>query len=67
MAEYVANALQEVESGQNILFTEDSIPCNRGYVIHRGGSGIFTLRGITPNCFARYLVFFGGNNLKILP
>lgn len=61
MAEYVANALQEVESGQNILFTEDSIPCNRGYVIHRGGSGIFTLRGITPNCFARYLVFFGGN------
>ena len=61
MAEYVANALQEVQSGQNVVFTEDTIPCNRGYVIHRGGSGIFTLRGITSNCFARYLVFFGGN------
>lgn len=61
MAEYVANDLQEIPSGQNVLFTEDVIPCNRGYVIHRGGSGIFTLRGITPNCFARYLVFFGGN------
>lgn len=61
MAEYVANATQTVEAGQNVLFTEDVIPCNRGYVVHRGGSGIFTLRGISSSCFARYRVIFGGN------
>lgn len=64
MAEYVANAAQTVPVSSNILFTEDVIPCNRGQVIHRGGSGIFTLRGIVNNptsCFARYEVFFGGN------
>lgn len=63
MAEYVYNAVQTVEAGQNILL-QDSIPCNRGYVIHRNGSGILTLRGIVNNpCakFARYKVEFNGN------
>lgn len=48
--------------GQNLLLI-DSIPCNRGYVIHRNGSGILTLRGITSGCgcFARYEVTFNGN------
>ena len=48
MAEYVYNPVQEVETGQNVLL-QDSIPCNRGYVIHRNGSGILTLRGIVNN------------------
>lgn len=64
MAEYTSNALQTVNAGQNILFTETPIPCNRGYVIHREGSGILTLRGIVNNyngCFARYKVSFGAN------
>lgn len=63
MAEYVNNAIQEVEVGQNVLLL-DSIPCTKGYVIHRNGSGILTLRGITNGCcnqFARYQVEFGGN------
>lgn len=63
MAEYVYNPVQEVEAGQNVLL-QDSIPCNRGYVIHRNGSGILTLRGIVNNpCarFARYHVAFNGN------
>lgn len=63
MAEYVANAVQLVEAGQNVLL-EDSIPCNRGYVLHRNESGILTLRGIVNNptsCFARYQVTFNGN------
>lgn len=49
-------------AGQNLLLI-DSISCNRGYVIHRNGSGILTLRGITGgnNCFARYAVEFNGN------
>ena len=63
MAEYVYNPIQEVEQGQNVLLN-DSIPCPRGYVIHRSGSGILTLRGIVNNscgCFARYQVTFNGN------
>lgn len=53
---------QNVPYGQNLLLV-DSIPCNRGYVVHRNGSGIFTLRGIVNGCgcFARYQVTFNGN------
>lgn len=63
MAEYVYNPVQRVESNQNVLL-QDTIPCNRGYVIHRNGSGILTLRGIVNGgtcCFARYQVTFNGN------
>jgi hypothetical protein len=60
MAEYLANAPQTVALNAPILFTA-SIPCNRGYVYHEDETGIFTLRGITNNCFARYQVTFNGN------
>lgn len=63
MAEYVYNPVQRVEPNQNVLL-EDAIPCTRGYVIHRNGSGILTLRGIVNGgtcCFARYQVTFNGN------
>jgi len=63
MAEYVFNPIQEVENGQNVLLN-DSIPCTKGYVVHRNGAGILTLRGIVNNscsCFARYQVTFNGN------
>lgn len=63
MAEYVNNAIQEVETSQNVLFN-DSIPCTKGYILHRNGSGILTLRGIVNNpcsTFARYQVEFNGN------
>lgn len=63
MAEYVYNPIQLVQPNQNVLL-EDSVPCNRGYVIHRNGSGILTLRGIVNNpcaCFARYQVVFNAN------
>lgn len=61
MAEYTANAVQTVAIGQNVLFTETPVACNKGYVCHRDGAGIFTLRGITNQCKARYKVSFGGN------
>lgn len=64
MAEFTSNAVQTVAAGQNVLFTETAVPCNRGYVLHREGAGIVTLRGIVNNCngcFARYKIFFGGN------
>lgn len=60
MAEYVYNDVQVVQPNQNVIL-RDSIPCNRGYVIHRNESGIVTLRGITCGCFARYKVLYNGN------
>lgn len=60
MAEYLANAVQEVALNAPIIF-DASIPCNRGNVIHEDQTGIFILRGNTTNCFARYQVTYNGN------
>ena len=59
-AEYLANAVQEVLLNQPIIFSA-SIPCTKGYVYHEDETGIFTLRGITNQCFATYQVTFNGN------
>lgn len=63
MAEYTYNPIQTVQPNQPVILN-DSIPCNKGYVVHRNESGIVTLRGIVNNpcgCFARYQVTFNGN------
>lgn len=62
MAEYVYNPIQLVQPNQNVLLN-GSIPCGKGYVYHREGSGLLTLRGIVNGCgcFARYQVTFNGN------
>lgn len=62
MAEYVANAEQQVALNDPVIFTA-SIPCTKGYVWHADESGIFILKGkvTAPNCFARYQVTFNGN------
>ena len=60
MAEYLANALQNVSLNGPVLFTA-SIPCNRGCVYHEDETGIFILKGKTDNCFARYQLTFNGN------
>lgn len=60
MAEYLANAVQLVALNSPVIF-DASIPCNRGYIYHEDNTGIFILRGATPNCFARYQVIFNGN------
>lgn len=59
--EYTAVAEQVVSAGNNVLFTEDVIPCRKGYVEHRKGSGLIELRGITNQCRARYVVTYSGN------
>jgi len=63
MAEYLANAVQNVALNAPIVFTA-SIPCTKGYVYHEDETGIFTLRGAVNNpssCFARYQIVFNGN------
>ena len=61
MAEYLTrDQVESVALNQAIPFI-DSIRCNKGCVFHQNGTGIFILRGITNNCFARYEVEFTGN------
>lgn len=60
MAEFTKNEVQSVLPNQPVTLNT-SIGCNKGYVYHRNGSGIVTLRGCTNNCFARYQVTFNGN------
>lgn len=59
-AEYLAIAEQNVSLNAPVVFTA-SIPCNRGYVYHEDETGIFILKGITNNCFARYQITYNGN------
>lgn len=68
MAEYSANAIQVVNPGETVVFTEAPVPCSRGFVRHRDDSGNFLLSGWTPRkaCGCRassatYLVDFGAN------
>lgn len=60
MAEFLMNSVQAVALNQPAIFSA-SIPCNNGYVFHEDETGVFILRGKTPNCFARYQVTFNGN------
>ena len=58
--ELIANAIQTVDAGENIQFTDEVVGgCNS--ILHRAGSGLVTLRGITTQCRARFKVFFSGN------
>lgn len=58
--EIIANAVQTVSANQNVLFT-NTVTCGNCSIVHRDGSGLITLRGITNQCRARYKVTFGGN------
>lgn len=48
MAEYSANAVQTVQPGQAVVFTNSVFPCNRGLIQFREDSGAFLLRGWVP-------------------
>lgn len=69
MAEYSANAVQTVNPGESIIFTESPVPCTRGLVRHRDETGSFLLNGGPAQCYAcgckrqysNYLVDFGAN------
>ena len=58
--ELTANAIQTVAANANILFTDTVIGGNCS-ILHRDGSGLVTLRGLTDQCRARFRVSFGGN------
>lgn len=59
--EITANAIQNVGTGQVVVFTETAVPGNMS-MIHREGSGLVGLRGLTNGQLrARFLVNFSAN------
>ena len=58
--EITANELQTVLANQNVLFTDTVVP-GKACVVHRDGSGLVSLKGLTNQCRARYKVSFGAN------
>ena len=70
MAEYSNSTVQTVNPGEDIVFTIAAVPCTRGFVRWRAGTGAFNLSGWVPNrtscgCnraqSADYLIDFGAN------
>lgn len=60
MAKYITTADSLIALNNAIPFSSVSIPCNTGNVIPVV-TGVLTLRGNTPNRFARYEVTVQGN------
>lgn len=58
--EITANALQTVSTGSNVVFTNTAVSGTQ-CMLHREGSGLVTLRGITNQTRARFKITFGGN------
>ena len=59
--EITANALQTVNANQNVLFS-DVVVDGSCAIVHRPGSGLITLKGVTNNQWrARFKITFGAN------
>ena len=70
MGEWSNAALQSVNPGETVNFTENPVPCSRGLIRHRDDTGNFLLAGYVPRQYgcpcrrqrsANYLVDFGAN------
>lgn len=51
----------KVALNQDVLFTDSAVCSNNNSILHRSGSGLVTLRGITNQCRTRFKITFGGN------
>ena len=58
--EITANAVQTVAVNRPVVFTETAVNGNCS-MLHREGSGLVSLRGLTNQCRARFRVSFGAN------
>jgi len=70
VGEWSNAALQTVNPGETVIFTENPVPCTRGLIRHRDDTGNFLLAGYVPRQYgcpcrrqrsANYLVDFGAN------
>ena len=73
LCEFSNNALQTINPNASAVFTETEVPCERGLILHRDGTGSFLAKGVVRNNIgcacgckqnsrtAKYLVEFGAN------
>ena len=72
MAEWTSVAVQTVNPGEAIVFTDNPGRCYRGLILHRNDSGLFLIKGINNGYIRRwcpcmgqpsvdYMVDFGAN------
>lgn len=71
MAEWTGVAVQTVNPGEAIIFTENPVPCTRGLILHRDDSGAFLMKGYSNqvscgcgcnrNNAVNYMADFGAN------
>lgn len=66
--EFSNNAVQTVNPGESVIFTQSPVPCNQGLVRHGDDTGSFLIAGRVRRCScgccpktANYLVDFGAN------
>ena len=60
-AEYSYPIVQTVAEDENIIFLDGDRCCKKGYITHRGGSGVFRLKGAGNACKTVYRVTFNAN------
>ena len=60
MAEFSNSNTVSVAAGESLPLTEAAVK-TPSCIMHREGSGLVTLRGLTNQCKARFKVSFGGN------
>lgn len=60
MAQFTNVFVQQIAANGNAVFSETPVS-GSNCIVHREGAGIVTLRGVTNQCRARYLVQFNGN------
>lgn len=60
MAEFTSSGIQTVAAGQNVPLISTAA-CGKPCIVHREGSGLVTLRGLTQQCKAKFRVSFGAN------
>lgn len=66
--EFSNNAVQTVNPGETVVFTNTPVPCTLGLIRHRDDTGTFLIAGKVNRCqcgcypkTANYLVDFGAN------
>lgn len=60
MAEFTSSGIQIVAAGQNVPLISTAA-CGKPCIVHREGSGLVTLRGLTQQCKSKFRVSFGAN------
>ena len=60
-AEYSFVPLQNVAENANVVFADGDRACRKGYIEHRSGSGVFTLKGANNGCKTIYRVTLNAN------